>query len=142
MAAADAGDVKTARDLTLLATEFLAAAAERERLTSGSRSGNLDPMLAAARVRHSEGAESDDRKVRAFLEIANDAGHTLRSVAEAVKRSHGKGSHVYLLKALRGEKAIRLSWAKTIQGLTKSIKNPKGFEASAKNWPGGWARED
>lgn len=32
MAAADAGDVKLARDLTLLATELLAAAAERERL--------------------------------------------------------------------------------------------------------------
>lgn len=100
-------------------------------------------MLSAARVRHSAAVTSEHDNVEEFLEVANEAGHTLRSIAEAVKEKFDKCSHVFLLKAVRGEKTIRRSWAEFIEELTKSKRYPKGYRAMSYNWPheNNWARE-
>lgn len=83
-----------------------------------------------------------DADTKDFLRVANAAGHTLNSVAKAVRKKFGKGSHVNIGKALRGEKSIRPAWAAYIASLTVSEAFPKGFEATPANWPGGWAAED
>jgi hypothetical protein len=101
---------------------------------------NVGPMLPAARVRHSGGAPKD-RKTKAFAKVANAAGHTLRSVAEAVRKKYGQGTHVNLGRALRGERAIQERWAQHIQELTRSEAFPEGWEALPENWPGGWSRD-
>lgn len=144
-----ATDLQRARDLNATA-EGLRILAEETELASGlrrsDRSGNsTEKMQSAARVRHSVGTSDarDDQDVNVvrFQEIANAAGHTIRSVAEALKKKRGKGTHVYILKALRGGAGIRRTWADDIQELTKSLKYPHGFVASQRNWPGGWSRE-
>ncbi len=107
-----------------------------ERLRSGDHGGNLSGMLPAARVRQAKGA-TKGRKASALSLVASDAGHTIRSIAEALGCSH-----VFLLKALRGDKAIRYSWAQRVQAMTRSEKHPDGFQATGANWRGGWAREE
>jgi hypothetical protein len=109
-------------------------------MSGDGRGTTVEPMLPAARVRHSGGA-SKDRKTKAFAKVANAAGHTLRSVAEAVRRKFGQGSHVNVGRALRGDRAIQERWAKHIQDLTRSEAFPDGWEATPENWPGGWSRD-
>jgi hypothetical protein len=114
---------------------------ERERLRAEVRSGTIvGPMMQAAKVRHSA-ASSRSPKARAFAKVANAAGHTLRSVAEAVRRKFGQGTHVNIGRALRGDRAIQKHWAQHIQELTRSEDFPDGWEATPENWPGGWSRD-
>jgi hypothetical protein len=112
---------------------------QRERQLAGrparSRSDNLPSMLPAARVRISKGTTRVEKPDELRI-VANEAGHTVRSLADEVGCSN-----VFLLRARRGDAAIRESWAKEVQRLTRSAKYPTGFAATRRNWPGGWARE-
>jgi hypothetical protein len=114
-------------------------AEERQRVLTGRRKGSqsdtLKRMLPAARVRISKGA-ARDKPPNQLQVVASFANHTLRSIAEALGCSN-----VFLTKAIRGDKAIRESWAKQIQEMTRSKEHPGGFAATKRNWPGGWARE-
>lgn len=133
---ARAGKVDEAVFRSVDAQRYLATADQLERLTAGSHGGNLPEMLPAARVRQSKGA-SRGKTRDALAVVASDAGHTIRSIAEELGCSH-----VFLLKARAGVKAIRYSWAQKVQAMTRSPKHPDGFTATGANWPGGWAREE
>jgi len=139
--AASTGDTDLAMVLSFQAIKFRETAGKLERaLTKGTKRSIQREML-AAEPRKSQKYTSD-ADTKDFLRVANAAGHTLNSVAKAVRRRFGKGSHVNIGKALRGEKSIRPSWASYIASLTVSEAFPKGFEATSVNWPGGWAAED
>lgn len=135
--------VERGNDIEALAMSRAARSARRvadaleqeEAEQPASRSGNLKPMLPAARVRISKGA-ARNRAPNNLQLMASAAGHTIRSLAEGVGCSH-----VFLLSALRGKSSIRESWAKTIQEMTRSKQYPAGFAATRRNWPRGWARE-
>lgn len=140
--ATEAGDAEEALvmdrayDTALRVAELMEQQAQQpEQRRKGSRSVTLKSMLPAARARISKGNVRSE-SASDLQRIANAANHTLRSLAEAVGCSN-----VFLTKAIRGDKAIRESWAKQIQELTRSKEYPAGFAATKRNWPGGWARE-
>jgi hypothetical protein len=96
-----------------------ASAGVTEALQRRHHSGNVRDMVTAERVRHSKGTASED-PLRA---AANDAGYTIRSLAEKLSISHA-----LLSKARKGERSIEKALAAEIQKLT-------GFPATKKNWP-------
>lgn len=129
-----------ARGLLLSRALFLEQfARELERLRTGTKRGIQSRMLAAEPRKST--LYTDDAKMKAFLKVANAAGHTLNSVAKAVRKEFGQGSHVNIGKAIRGEKPIRMSWAAYIASQTVSEAFPKGFEATAAHYPAGWVPE-
>jgi hypothetical protein len=73
-----------------------------------------------------------------LVEVANAAGHTLVTLAEAVAaRTKTDFSHAILSKAPRGKRPVRAQVAAIVAELTKSAAYPKGYEVTARNWPGG-----
>ena len=123
-AAIEAGDDKEALVMFRAASSArrVADQLERESLPRRDQRGNKKQVLSAARVRISAGADASPDEL---VVKANDAGYTLRSLAEAVKCSH-----VLLSQARRGKRSIRRSIVDDIEKLT-------GFKATKANWPGG-----
>ena len=109
-----------------------------DELSRGTQRGNRRGMVQAQRVRVSEGIGARDE----LVEVANEANHTLRSLAEAVtERLKGDGitvTHSLLSQARRGKKKIQEKAAQAVEDLTRSEKYPRGFQATRRNWPKGW----
>jgi hypothetical protein len=87
--------------------------------------------------RHMSAAKS---ATNPLVAVANEAGHTLVSLAEAVTAHLGLAKllpHSVLSRGARGERAVREDVAKAVQELTRSESRPHGYEASARNWPRG-----
>jgi plasmid maintenance system antidote protein VapI len=106
------------------AIEALRPGAEQERLTMRESTGNSRAMRSKremqpiARVSRSAGASGD-----ALARAANDRGHTVRSLAEAI------GCSAPLLSQARsGVRSISM-------GLAKKIEAAVGFKATRANWP-------
>lgn len=85
------------------------------------QSGKGREMLPVARVRTSEARGGDEPD--ALLKALNEAGFTLRSLAEKLKVSHA-----LLSQARKGTSSIGMDLAKQIEQLT-------GFKATRRNWP-------
>lgn len=95
-------------------------------LTSSSEQGNsVNNMFTSHPLATSAGRGKNDPMIR----LANRAGYTLRSLAEAVDMSPAA-----LSMARRGTRSVRERAAKKIEALI-------GFKATAAHWPGGISGE-
>lgn len=104
-----------------------------ERLQAPVQRGKKPRVAAAAhRVRVSKGRSGDEPDP--LIKAANDAGYTIRSLAEKLREEGFKVSHPLLNQCRNGTARIRATVARRIEALT-------GFRAIKANWPGGWARE-
>lgn len=94
-------------------------------LTGRGQKGTVNKMFTpAARLAFSAGRAS---KRNPLISLANTAGFTIRSLAEAVGMSPSA-----ITLARKGEKSIRQTAADKIEALT-------GFAATKKNWPRGFS---
>lgn len=134
--AMDAGHAQKAARLALQAVALLQAAVG---LQNRHQSGTKRGMVPAARTRISAGRSKQhhgEDKAHPLIEAANAQGHTLRSLAEAVKAATGKPcSHAALSRGISGDRPIRKASADAVAKLT-------GYKATAANWPGGWSPEE
>lgn len=114
----------TPRQLHLQAAAYRTAANEQQGvaalLPQTNQSGTLPGMHQTERLRHAAGSSDPGDP---FLAAIRDAGYTLRSLAEAVGKSHA-----HLSRARRGEDSIARALAEEIERLT-------GLKASRRNWP-------
>ena len=114
---------KSARALGVTPSAFIARVLEeRLRLQSTKQAVKLPSMLQARRVRVSQGGR-DGKEHDALVLAANDAHHTLRSLAEAVGCTAAA-----LTQARHGDTSISRERARQIEALT-------GFKATQGNWP-------
>lgn len=114
---------KAARALGVTVSAFVAGVLEeRLRLQCTKQSVKLPSMLQARRVRVSQGGR-DGQEHDVLVLAANEAHHTLRSLAEAVGCTAAA-----LTQARHGDTSISLERARQIEALT-------GFKATRDNWP-------
>lgn len=121
------------------AADLLEAGEGGTSLQKRHQSGTTEGMVSAARAHISAGRSKQARggkSAHPLIVKASAKGHTYRSLATAIKNETGRETpHSIISRALSGSRPIRRSAARVIEKLT-------GYEASDKNWPGGWATED
>jgi hypothetical protein len=114
---------EAARALDVTVPAFVARVLEERLGLQGTKQAvKLPSMLQARRVRVSQGGR-DGQEHDALVLAANDAHHTLRSLAEAVGCTAAA-----LTQARHGDTSISLERAGQIEALT-------GFKAIRGNWP-------
>lgn len=113
-------------------------------LTNAEHSGKPEgmAMIPQVRVRHSRGkqrkmTEGGEQPSRIVV-IANAAGHSLHSLAEAIEEAQGSGTYsasALSQAATKGGIGMPEARAKLIQKLTRSKEYPKGIEPTVEFWP-------